>query len=135
MVVNDLKSSTLLPILRENIDAETKVITDEAGQYRYLNRAFPHELLSHSKGEYGRGPIHTNTIDGYFSIFKRGMKGVYQHCSKEHPHRYLADRDFRYSIRVALGVDDEDRAERAFRDIVGRRLTYRTTNQQVSHHG
>ena len=135
MVVNDLKAATLVPILRENIATETKVMTDEAGQYRYLNRDFPHEFVSHGKGEYGRGPIHTNTIEGYFSIFKRGMKGVYQHCSKEHLHRYLAEYDFRYSNRSALGIEDEDRAERALRGIVGRRLTYRTTNRQVSAHG
>lgn len=131
MVVDDLKSRTLLPILRENIATETKVMTDEAGQYRNLDRDFPHDFVSHNKGEYGRGPIHTNTIEGYFSIFKRGMKGVYQHCSKEHLHRYLAEFDFRYSNRVTLGVKDEDRAERALRGIVGRRLTYRTTHQQA----
>lgn len=135
MVVDDLKLSTLIPILRENIEIGTKVMTDEAGQYRNLDREFPHEFVSHGKGEYGRGPIHTNTIEGFFSIFKRGMKGVYQHCSKEHLHRYLAEYDFRYSNRSALGVEDEDRAERALRGIVGRRLTYRTTNQQVSGHG
>ena len=135
MVVNDLKAATLVPILRENIAAETKIMTDEAGQYRFLNRAFPHEFVSHSKGEYGRGPIHTNTIEGYFSIFKRGMKGIYQHCSKEHLHRYLAEYDFRYSNRSAIGVEDEDRTEHALRGIVGRRLTYRTTNRQMSIHG
>ena len=135
IVVKDLRAATLVPILRENIAAETKVMTDEAPQYKYLNRNFPHEFVSHGKGEYGRGPIHTNTIEGYFSIFKRGMKGIYQHCSKEHLHRYLAEYDFRYSNRSALGVEDEDRAERALRGIVGRRLTYRTTNRQVSAHG
>lgn len=126
MVVDDLRSSTLVPILRENIAAETMVMTDEAGQYQGLRRHFvDHGFVSHGKGEYGRGPIHTNTIEGYFSIFKRGMKGVYQHCSKQHLHRYLSEFDFRYSARVALGVDDTARADRALSGVVGKRLTYR----------
>ena len=79
--------------------------------------------------------IHTNTIEGYFSIFKRGMKGVYQHCSKKHLHRYLAEFDFRYSNRVALGVDDTKRAERALQGVVGKRLTYRPINQRQEAQG
>ena len=135
VVIDDLKARTILPILRENIAVDTKIMTDEAGQYRYLNRDFPHEFVSHGKGEYGRGEIHTNTIEGFFSIFKRGMKGVYQHCSKEHLHRYLAEYDFRYNQRIALGIDDNERASRLLKGIVGKRLTYETTNQQVSVHG
>jgi hypothetical protein len=69
--------------------------------------------------------IHTNTVEGYYSIFKRGMKGVYQHCSEKHLHRYLAEFDFRYSQRIALGVDDTERTRRALCGIVGKRLTYR----------
>lgn len=125
MVVDDLKAKTLVPILRENIAKETKVVTDEAGQYKYLNRDFPHEYVSHGKGEYGRGEIHTNTIEGYFSIFKRGMKGVYQHCAKKHLHRYLAEFDFRYNNRAVLKFGDKERAEIAIKGIVGKRLTYR----------
>mgnify|MGYP003667838673 CR=1 FL=1 len=125
MVVDDLKAKTLVPILRENIDRETKVMTDEAGQYRYLSRDFAHDFVRHGQGEYGRGPIHTNTIEGYFSIFKRGMKGVYQHASKKHLHRYLAEFDFRYNTRAALGVDDAARTTDVMRGIVGRRLLYR----------
>ncbi len=139
VVVDDLRAKTLVPILQENIHRETRVMTDEAGQYYYLHEQFPeHGFVRHGAGEYVSQldpSVHTNTIEGYFSIFKRGMKGVYQHCSKEHLHRYLAEYDFRYSNRVALGVDDEDRAERALRGIVGKRLTYRTTNRQVSAHG
>lgn len=74
-----------------------------------------------------RGEAYTNTIEGVFSIFKRGMKGVYQHCSEKHLHRYLAEFDFCYNYRVALGVDDSERANRALRGIVGKRLTYETT--------
>lgn len=82
--------------------------------------------MNHTIKEYARGEISTNTVEGYFSIFKRGMKGVYQHCSEKHLHRYLSEFDFRYSNRVALGVNDEARSERAMKGIVGKRLTYQT---------
>ena len=75
--------------------------------------------------------IHTNTIEGFFSVFKRGMKGIYQHCRERHLHRYLAEFDFRYNARIALGVDDQARADKAIKGIVGKRLTYRTTDTQV----
>ena len=78
--------------------------------------------------EYVRGNVHTNTIEGFFSIFKRGMKGVYQHCSEKHLQRYLAEFDFRYSNRAGLGVDDAKRAQKALKGIVGKRLTYRRTH-------
>lgn len=126
MVVDDLTAKTLTPILRENIAREARVMTDEAGQYRNLGDEFAeHDFVRHGQGEYGRGEVHTNTIEGAFSVFKRGMKGVYQHCGKQHLHRYLAEFDFRYNQRVALGVDDPARAERALRGIVSKRLTYR----------
>ena len=122
MVVDDLKAKTLVPILKENIDHEAHIVTDEAGQYRYLDRDFEHDFVRHGQGEYGRGEIHTNTIEGYFSIFKRGMKGVYQHCAKRHLHRYLAEFDFRYNERKNT---DEERAERLLAGVSGRRLTLR----------
>ena len=87
-----------------------------------------HETVKHSAGEYVRGNVHTNTVEGVFSFFKRGMKGIYQHCAEKHLHRYLAEFDFRYNARVALGVNDEARAERALKGIVGKRLTYRTAS-------
>lgn len=125
MVVDDLKMSTLVPILKQNIDAETRVVTDEAGQYRFLAKDFAeHHFVRHGQGEYGRGPIHTNTIEGYFSIFKRGMKGVYQHCAKKHLHRYLAEFDFRYNNREKLGKDDVSRYATAISGILGKRLMY-----------
>jgi len=80
----------LVPILRANIAKETAVMTDEAGQYAHLGKEFAsHEYVNHSVGEYGRGDIHTNTLEGFYSVFKRGMKGVYQHCSENHLHRYV----------------------------------------------
>lgn len=97
-VVNDVTKATLLPILRENIAKEATVYTDEAKQYTGLGFEFAdHDFTTHSKGEYGRGVVHTNTIEGYFSIFKRGMKGVYQHCNKKHLHRYAAEFEIRYN--------------------------------------
>ena len=125
IVVDDLKASTLVPILRENIAKEAVVYTDEAGQYKHLDREFAdHEFVRHNAGEYGRGKVHTNTIEGYFSIFKRGMKGVYQHCAKKHLHRYTAEFEFRYSNRIANGLDDQGRAEAALRSVKGKRLLY-----------
>lgn len=81
--------------------------------------------MSHGAGEYGRGVVHTNTIEGYFSIFKRGMKGVYQHCGKRHLHRYVTEFEFCYNNRVALGVNNGKRSRNALRSITGKRLTYR----------
>jgi transposase-like protein len=125
IVVDDLKTKTLLPILRENIAAEATIYTDEAAQYAKLAADFAgHDFVRHGAGEYGRGEIHTNTIEGYFSIFKRGMKGVYQHCAKKHLHRYAAEFEFRYNNRKANGVDDAERGEMALRSVVGKRLTY-----------
>lgn len=126
MVVDDLKISTLTPILEENIAQEARVMTDEAGQYVHLRKHFAdHGVVRHNKGEYGRGETHTNTIEGYFSIFKRGMKGVYQHCAKKHLHRYLAEFDFRYNNRAALKVSDTARMNSALSGITGKRITYR----------
>lgn len=87
-----------------------------------------HETVTHSAGEYVRGDVHTNSAEGFFSVFKRGMKGIYQHCAEAHLHRYLAEFDFRYNHRIALGVDDAMRAEVALLGVVGKRLTYRTTH-------
>jgi hypothetical protein len=85
-----------------------------------------HKTVRHRDGEYARGDVTTNTVEGFFSIFKRGMRGVYQHCQEKHLHRYLSEYDFRYNNRIALGVDDESRAAAALQGVVGKRLTYRT---------
>jgi transposase-like protein len=129
VVVKDLKISTLLPILRANIAKESTIYTDEAKQYKNLGREFAaHDFTTHSAEEYVRGDVHTNTVEGYFSIFKRGMKGVYQHCDKKHLHRYAAEFAFRYSNRIANGVADAARANIALQSTVGKRLTYRGTD-------
>ena len=125
MVVNDLRAKTLVPILKENISKEAMVYTDEAGQYFNLGSEFAnHDFVRHGQGEYVRGEVHTNTIEGYFSIFKRGMRGVYQHCAKKHLHRYAAEFEFRYNNREANNVDDAGRAAMALRGVTGKRLKY-----------
>ena len=124
-VVDDLKPRTVVPVHCENIAKEARVMTDEAGHYFHIGKTFAeHGVVRHGKEEYVRSDIHTNTIEGYFSIFKRGMKGVYQHCSKRHLHRYLAEFHFRYNNRVALGTNDKERTTIAIQGIVGKRLTY-----------
>lgn len=127
MVVDDVKASTLAPLVQENLDREARLMTDEASQYTIVGRQFAeHGVVHHTRGEYGRGDIHTNTVEGYFSVFKRGMKGVYQHCGHEHLHRYVAEFDFRYCHRIKLGIDDIERAEILLKGVVGKRLTYET---------
>ena len=124
--VDGTAARDVVPILKENIARETRMMTDEAGQYVALKKDFAeHEVVRHAKGEYVRGDAHTNTVEGFYSVFKRGMKGIYQHCSEKHLHRYLAEFDFRYNNRVKLGVGDAERTGNALRGIVGKRLTYR----------
>jgi len=136
--VQDVKADTILPIVNGNIAREARVMTDDAATYYNKLEGFAgHDTVAHAAGEYVRYPegepvIHTNTIEGYFSIFKRGMKGVYQHCDERHLHRYLSEFDFRYNNRVRLGVNDEQRAVRAIKGVRGKRLTYRTANSKVS---
>ena len=131
IVVDDLKATTLLPILQANIAREARVMTDEAAQYGRVGQLFAaHGFTRHGAGEYVSAvdrSTHTNTIEGFFSVFKRGMKGVYQHCGHNHLNRYMAEFDFRYNNRVKLGVDDVQRAEIILRGVIGKRLTYQTT--------
>jgi len=129
--VDDVKATTLIPIVNENIAKEARVMTDDAATYyKKLEGFASHETVNHAANEYVRGDVHTNTVEGYFSIFKRGMKGVYQHCSEKHLHRYLAEFDFRYNNRIALGVDDKERAERALKGVTGKRLKYKGSDSQ-----
>jgi transposase-like protein len=124
--VDSVSAATLVPIVIENVAEETAMMTDEAGAYATLGDHFvSHESVNHKADEWVRDDVHTNAVEGYFSIFKRGMKGVYQHCGEKHLHRYVAEFDFRYSNRSALGIDDEARTERALKGIVGKRLMYR----------
>ena len=127
--VDSTRARELTPILQANIAAESRVMTDEATYYRKLDNIFAeHGFTSHTAGEYVRGDIHTNTVEGFYSIFKRGMKGIYQHCSGKHLYRYLSEFDFRYNNRVRFGIDDLARTSNHLRGIVGKRLTYQPAN-------
>jgi transposase-like protein len=132
MVIDRVDTNTIKPILLGNIAREARLMSDEAPHYKRLGGMFSARAnVNHKLGEYVNlqdRTIHTNTIEGYFSIFKRGMKGTYQHCGKKHLHRYLAEFDFRYSNRQALGFNDADRSVEAMKGIVGKRLTYQTAD-------
>ena len=128
MVVDAVTAATVMPIVKANVAREAVVMTDESNIYRSVPKHFAaHGTTNHSAGQYvdyELPAVHSNTVEGYFSIFKRGMKGVYQHCSEAHLHRYLAEFEFRYNNREALGCNDSDRSQAALRGIVGKRLTY-----------
>jgi len=146
--IDSTSIADIAPILRANLSREAKLMTDEHASYKEVGTEFSsHETVNHSKDEYVRywnevtdkmrpdgkpivetTTITTNTVEGYYSVFKRGMKGVYQHCSEKHLHRYLSEFDFRYSNRIALGVNDGERADLAVKGAAGKRLTYRQAN-------
>src|SRR6185312_15877120 len=121
------------PILVAQIDRHSYLMTDAFAGYKLVGKEFErHESVSHETGEYVRGDAHSNTVENYFSILKRGITGVYHHVSQEHLKRYLAEFDFRYNERTALGVSDMERTEKAILGIVGKRLTYRRTDQRAN---
>jgi transposase-like protein len=127
--IDSTSIAQVVPILRANIERETAFMTDEAPIYVNVGKEFAsHDAVNHGQKEYARGYVTTNTVEGYYSIFKRGVKGVYQHCAEKHLHRYLSEFDFRYSNRVALGVNDGERADLAIKGAAGKRLTYRQPN-------
>lgn len=120
-------------LVTENVRHESALMTDESHLYKDVGKTFAsHDATKHSADEYvryeGDKVIHSNTIESYFSVFKRGMRGVYQHCDEKHLHRYLAEFDFRHNNRVALGTGDVSRAAAILDGIVGKRLTYQTTS-------
>ena len=131
----NISAKNLRPLLEKQLaDAsKTDLMTDGEGQYRIIGPMFKsHQVVNHGIGEYVRGDAHTNTIEGYFSILKRGIIGTYHHVSAEHLKRYLAEFDFRYNNREALGVGDRERMVKSISGIVGKRLTYRRTNREGS---
>ena len=129
MVINDLKTTTIYPIVRQNVRRESRLMTDDTSHYKGLGREFAqHGVVRHSAGQYVQRrdkTVHTQTIEGFFSIFKRGMRGIYQHCGGQHLHRYLAEFDFRYNSRQ---LEDSERATKALQGVTGKRLTYRRTS-------
>jgi len=135
--VDDLTQQTLKTIIGKHVVLDSTLNTDEAQHYKALGKNFKdHQAVNHGNEEYGRydgGELTTtNTVEGFFGIFKRGIKGVYQHCGEDHLQAYLDEFDFRYSNRVALGVDDTERSTRAIKGAAGKRLTYRSPRSAQS---
>ena len=131
--IASIDAQNLKPILMANIAKDTKVYTDAAGHYRKMrlsDRFTEHQTVNHSIGEYARGNVHSNTVESYFSLLKRGLYGTYHHVSEAHLQRYCTEFSFRFSNRKSLGVDDNDRTIKALRQIRGKRLTYRRTDGQ-----
>lgn len=123
-----ITAANIAPVLEANIAKEARLLTDEARHYRTAGKGFAaHGTVSHARGEYVSRTdptITTNQIEGFFGIFKRGMRGIYQHCGKQHLHRYLAEFDFRYTHREGAGFNDADRTRKALQGTIGRRLMY-----------
>ena len=125
--VPNVTASNLSPIIARHIHTDSRFMTDESNVYAHTAKWFvDYQTVNHGAKEYVRGDAYTNTIEGFFSILKRGVYGVYQHVSEAHLHRYLSEFDFRYSYRIKTGFDDMARFEKALAGIVGKRLTYRT---------
>jgi len=130
--IEEATKEHIVPIINANLSRESDLMTDEAKRYEKIGKDFAsHGVVDHSRKEYGYTDrktgqkVNTNTVEGYYSIFKRGMKGVYQHCGEKHLHRYLAEFDFRYSNRAKLGVNDAERAAKIVEGAKGKRLQYR----------
>lgn len=131
--VDRVTSAEIEAIVKRTADKNSVLMTDESPAYSRAGKGMKrHYTVNHQKGEYAKGFVTTNTVEGYFSIFKRGMKGVYQHCTEHHLQRYLNEFDFRYSNRSALGIEDSERAEKALKGIEGKRLTYRGTRRSAA---
>ncbi|HLY06302.1 MAG TPA: IS1595 family transposase [Rhizomicrobium sp.] len=133
--IPSVSGETLRPLLFGNASLKSRLMTDTAGGYLHLGRKFAgHEMVDHGALEYVRyiedaDPIHSNTVEGVFSILKRGIIGTYHHVSRKHLHRYLAEFDFRYNNRVALGVNDNARTVALLKGAEGKRLTYRVVGK------
>jgi transposase-like protein len=128
--VANVTSKTLRPIVTMNVDRASHLMTDGARFYRYLGREFAsHQSVNHEAGEYVRGIAHSNTVENFFSILKRGINGTFIHVSEAHLGRYLAEFDFRYNHRAGLGVNDTERTDELLRNVGGKRLTYRQPSE------
>lgn len=127
--IADVSGKTLGPLLYRNVDRKSSLMTDTGGGYYNAGKYYArHETVDHGKDEYVRGDAYSNTVEGYFSILKRGINGVFHHVSEHHLHRYLAEFDFRYSNRIKLGIDDKMRADIALLNVKGKRLSYRQSS-------
>ena len=131
--VANVRGETIRAVLAQHVSRDSNLMTDEWRAYTYIGHNFAsHGTVTHREKEYVRGDIHTNTVEGFFSILKRGIYGVYQHVSEEHLRRYLVEFDFRYNTRIKLGVNDVQRADLALEGVKGKRLTYQTTRRSGS---
>jgi len=126
IVVSNVNAKTLRVVLEKHVSKAANLMTDEHSGYTKLGREFAsHGVTTHSKGEYARGDVHSNTVESSFSLLKRGLIGTFHHVGEQHLQRYATEFDFRWNNRVALGVDDVARAETLLSKVGGRRLTYR----------
>lgn len=131
--VEGTRSEDVARIVRQHVAKESRLHTDEHRMYLGIGKEFAaHERVNHSKKEYARGDVTTNTVESFFSVFKRGMRGVYQQCGEQHLHRYVAEFDFRHNARQSLGVSDQQRTARAVMGGKGKRLTYQTIGRAQS---
>lgn len=123
-------AATIHPHIYRHVHPESTLHTDGAQYYKKPIMVDKHESVDHSRREYARktetGSVHVNTLEGFFSVFKRGMVGIYQHVEPQHLHRYAAEFDFRQNTRERLGIDDTERSEIALKRFKGKRLTYET---------
>jgi transposase-like protein len=122
-----LDHQSAVTIIRKNVHHESRLVTDTAARYKHVPVA-SHAAVDHSKFEWVRDDVHTNTLEGFFSVLKRGLVGIYQHVDAKHLDRYLAEFDFRQNTRAKLGINDEQPADIALKGFVGKRLTYQTTH-------
>ncbi len=131
--VASVTAARLRPVLEAAADRASHVMTDQASVYPSATREFlAHTTVNHSLGEYVRGSAYTNTVEGVFSLLKRGVYGTYHSVSEAHLHRYLAEFDFRYNTRQRLGIDDAQRTNVALRGAAGKRLTYRRAASRLA---
>jgi transposase-like protein len=132
--VAEANRATIDKIIRENVDMRSRLHTDESRLYPKIGKEFAaHETVNHAAKEYARGDVTTNSAEGFFGVFKKGMKGIYQHCGEKHLHRYVGEFEFRHNHRVKLGWSDKARADAALTGAEGKRLTYRRTNGAEQH--
>jgi transposase-like protein len=126
-VMANVTAENIRQVLKEQVSiSKARIMTDGGPAYRALKKhGYVHESVDHAQDEYVRGDVHTNTVEGYYSILKRGLNGIYHHVSKHHLHRYLAEYDYRYNTRSRLGVDDKERAKGIVKGAEGKRLSYR----------
>jgi transposase-like protein len=136
--VENVTAATLRGVVFGGADTQSRLMTDELRAYRGIGRSFAgHDAVDHGEEEWARKlddgtKAHVNSVEGFFSLLKRGIYGCYFHVSEAHLHRYLAEFDFRYSNRAKLGVEDAERTARTIRAAKGKRLTYQTTRSQRS---